>query len=74
MKLSVPLGSALGIGRGRPYKIGAPADVETVQSMYPYHVSVLAYCLPPVLQCCGVVQRPPGWPTPCSRPTQEDEG
>jgi len=31
-------------------------------------VSVRAGFLPPVLQGCGVVQRPPGWPPPWSRP------
>jgi hypothetical protein len=36
MNLYVPLGSSPGIGRKRPYKIGASADVEAVQSMYPY--------------------------------------
>jgi hypothetical protein len=30
-----PLGSSPEIGRKRPYKIGGPADVEAVWSMYP---------------------------------------
>jgi len=25
-----------------------------------HHIGVLAHALPPVLQCCGVVQRQPG--------------
>jgi hypothetical protein len=36
MNLYVPLGSAPAIGRKRPYTIGAPADVEMAQSMYPF--------------------------------------
>ena len=36
MNLDVPLGSASGIGRKRPYKIGACSDAEAAQSLYPY--------------------------------------
>ena len=35
MHLSVPVGGASDIGRKRPDTIGAPADVDTAQSMYP---------------------------------------
>jgi len=36
MNLYVPVGSAPGIGRKRPYTIGDPADVEAAQRMYPF--------------------------------------
>jgi hypothetical protein len=36
MNLYVPLGSAPDIGRKRLLCMGASADVETAQSMYPY--------------------------------------
>jgi hypothetical protein len=35
MNLYVPLGSFLGVGRKRLYKIAGPADVEAAQRMYP---------------------------------------
>jgi hypothetical protein len=35
MNLYVPVGCSPDLGRKRPYKIGAPADVATAQSMYP---------------------------------------
>ena len=53
----VPLGSSPDIRRKRPYKIGAAADVEAVQRMYPclipgrakteWEIMGLAACLGP---------------------------
>jgi len=53
----VPVGGAPAIGRLRPYKIGASADVEAAWSLYHGR----APCLwPPGRKSGGVVWRPPG--------------